>query len=86
MPCRYGQMRGSDDISLRPAQMSMTEPAEQHDYELAASLRQGTWELLERSLQCRKGEDDTQVIVALQDAANLLGAVERRLQDPLRAA
>jgi hypothetical protein len=79
-------MLGSDEINSRPAQMSLVEPAQQHDYKLAASLRQGTWELLERSLECGKGEQDTQVIVALQDAANLLGAVERRLQHPPRAA
>lgn len=64
----------------------MIEPAEQPDYELAASLRRGTWELLERSLHHREGGLDSHVIAALQDVANLLGAVERRLQESPRAA
>jgi hypothetical protein len=68
----------------RPEPRTLDRPG-QDDYELAAALRKGTWELLEAYLRNTDGEKDSQVIVALQDVANYLGVVEQRLRPP-RAA
>ena len=58
----------------------MIEVAASHEYQRAAALRQATWQLLEEYTRRRVGEEqDSKIIVALQDAANRLGAVERSL-------
>lgn len=57
----------------------MIELAAQQEYERAAALRQGTWQLLEEYTRRRSDDQDTNIIDGLQDAANRLGAVEQLL-------
>ncbi len=78
-------MPAPGEIDPRRTEARKLERAQQNDYELAAALRKGTWELLEGYLRNADGEKDSQVIVALQDVANYLGVVEQRLRPP-RAA
>jgi hypothetical protein len=56
----------------------------QREYEQAAELRHGAFELLDRHMRASPDERDPRVIVELQDAANHLGAVERSLRDGAR--
>jgi hypothetical protein len=58
----------------------MIEVAASHEYQRAAALRQATWQLLEAYTRRQvREEQDSRIIVGLQDAANRLGAVERWL-------
>ena len=61
----------------------MTPQTAHRDYERAAELRQGAFDLLDRHMRGGPGERDQTVIVELQDAANHLGAVERALRQRL---
>jgi hypothetical protein len=60
---------------------AMNPPAAQREYEQAAELRQGAFELLDQHMRRGPSERDQSVIVELQDAANHLGAVERSLRE-----
>jgi hypothetical protein len=55
----------------------------QSEYEQAAELRHGAFELLDQHMRGGPAERDPSVIVELQDAANHLGAVERSLRERL---
>ena len=57
----------------------MNESTARQDYERAASLREEVMKLLEQHMCRRSDQSDSSVIVALQDAANRLGEVERCL-------
>ncbi len=61
----------------------MNPPAAQREYDRAAELRAGAFELLDQHLRGAAAERDQNVIVELQDAANHLGAVERLLRNRL---
>lgn len=52
----------------------------QREYEQAAELRQGAFDLLDQHMRGGLAERDQTVIVELQDAANHLGVVERSLR------
>ena len=56
----------------------------QREYEQAAELRHGAFELLDQHMRVGPDERDPSVIVELQDAANHLGAVERSLRETVR--
>jgi hypothetical protein len=55
----------------------------QREYDRAAELRQGAFELLDQHMCGGPSDQDQSVIVELQDAANHLGAVERSLRGRL---
>lgn len=56
----------------------------QREYQQAAELRHGAFELLDQHMRVGPAERDPSVIVELQDAANHLGAVERSLRETVR--
>jgi hypothetical protein len=61
----------------------MSQLRAKQDYHQAAGLREATFALLEQHAQ-RGGQDsDQEVVTALQDAANCLGAAERALSDTM---
>ncbi len=61
----------------------MIEVGASHEYREANALRQAIWRLLEDHTRRGAEEQDPNIIVGLQDAANRLGAVERRLLEQL---
>ncbi len=59
----------------------MTPEQAQREYEQAAELRQGAFELMDEHMRGGPAQRDPSVMVELQDAANHLGAVERSLRE-----
>jgi hypothetical protein len=57
----------------------MSQPAPKSDYERIAALREGAWELLDEYLKRPRDGASESIIVCLQNVANELGGVERRL-------